>query len=334
MPLKPHFRTSSSRKRGSDSRFRGNDTEVVKPALRHLLTVRDLTAAQIDDLFRKAAQMKKSRSHPRPLSGKILGLLFQKPSVRTRVSFEVGMAQLGGQSIYIGPVELQEGKREGVKDLARVLSRYLDGIVARTFSHSDVEGLAQWATVPVINGLSDFSHPCQALGDLFTIRERFGRLKGIRVGYVGDGNNVCHSLISGCALMGVHFTVATPPRYRPDPRHLKWALGQASRSGAKISVTGNPKEAVRGAQVVYTDVWTSMGQESQRAKRRADFRGFQVNEPLLKLADRRGVFMHCLPAHRGEEVTNEVMDSKRSIVYDQAENRLHLQKAILLSLLK
>ncbi len=301
---------------------------------RHLLTVRDLTASQIQDLFRTAAQMKKSRSHPRPLTGKILGLLFQKPSVRTRVSFEVGMAQLGGQSLYIGPVELQEGKREGVKDLARVLSRYLDGIVARTFAHSDVEGLARWATVPVINGLSDFSHPCQALSDLFTIQERFGRLKGICVGYVGDGNNVCHSLMSGCALMGIHLTIATPPRYRPDPQQIRWARSQASKSGAKIEWTDDPKKAVRGAQVVYTDVWTSMGQERERAKRRSDFRGFQVNDTLLRLADRKGVFMHCLPAHRGEEVTDPVMDSRRSIVYDQAENRLHVQKAILIRLLK
>ncbi len=303
----------------------------MKP--KHLLAVRDFTAEQIGQLLGKASGLKRTQGDQRSLAGKTLGLLFQKPSVRTRVSFEVGMAQLGGRSLYIGPVELQEGQREGSKDLAHVLSRYLDGIVARTFSHRDVEELAQWATIPVINGLSDFAHPCQALGDLLTIQERCGRLKKIRLAYVGDGNNVCHSLMEACARMGVDLRVATPSRYRPDPRLVRWAKEEASKSNGQILLTQDPKEAVEAAHVVYTDVWTSMGQERERLRRKRAFRGFQVNQALMRHAAKGALFMHCLPAHRGEEVVNDIMDSKRSIIYDQAENRLHVQKAILLMLL-
>ncbi len=221
----------------------------MKP--KHLLTVRELSTDQILELFKQAARLKRSPAHPRPLVGKTLGLLFQKPSVRTRVSFEVGMAQLGGQNLYIGPVELQEGRREASRDLARVLSRYLDIIVARTFSHDDVAELAQWSTIPVINGLSDKSHPCQALSDLFTIQEKFGRLRGVRIGYVGDGNNVCHSLIEAAALLGADIRIATPAGYQPSKEVLIWSKAQARKTGAEIRVTGNPEEAVRDAAFVY-----------------------------------------------------------------------------------
>lgn len=300
---------------------------------RHLLTIRDLSSSEIGELFKTAAKLKRTRKEIRPLAGKTLGLLFQKPSVRTRVSFEVGMAQMGGRSLYVGPVELQEGQRESPKDVALVLSRYLDGIVARTFSHQQAEELARWAKIPVINGLSDFAHPCQALSDLFTLQEKFRRLKGLRVAFIGDGNNVCHSLIECCALLGIHLKIASPRNYRPDSAILRWALTQAGRFGSQTLLFDDPAEAVRGAQVVYTDVWTSMGQEKERDERRIEFQGFQVNASLMQQAAKGALFMHCLPAHRGEEVSDEVMDSRSAIVYDQAENRLHVQKAILLMLM-
>ena len=302
---------------------------------RHLLKVRDLTAGQIAELFRAAKRLKETHNrHPRPLIGKTLGLLFQKPSVRTRVSFEVGMAQLGGQSLYIGTVEMGGGLREAPKDVARVLSRYLDAIVTRTFRHQDVEEMAAASSIPVINGLSDYTHPCQALADLFTIQEKVGKLRGCRLAYVGDGNNVCHSLMGACGLMGLHFSVATPKGYEPEEAMVRWAAAQARKSGGSIRVGRDPAEAVRGAQVVYTDVWASMGQEDQREKRKKLFKAYQVNAALMKKAVPGAWFMHCLPAHRGEEVSDEVIDSKISIVYDQAENRMHVQKAILLDLLQ
>ena len=302
--------------------------------VRHVVTVRDLSAPEILALFRCAKQLKKNRiPSSRPLLGKVLGLLFHKPSVRTRVSFEVGMDQLGGQSLYMGPVELEQGKRETSKDIARVLSRYLDGIVARTFAHEDVEEMARFSSIPVINGLSDDSHPCQALADLFTIQEKFGRLKGITLAYVGDGNNVCHSLLEACARLGVHLNIATPSAYRPNPEVVRWAMQEVKRTSSRIQWTQDPQTAVRSAQVVYTDVWASMGQEGEKRARTRTFRRFQINAGLMRKASRGALFMHCLPAHRGEEVTDEVMDSRASVVYDQAENRLHLQKAILLWLM-
>ncbi|MCM8811796.1 MAG: ornithine carbamoyltransferase [Candidatus Omnitrophica bacterium] len=301
--------------------------------MKHLLTVRDLNAETIRRLFELTARLKRTGQASRPLAGKTLGLLFQKPSLRTRVSFEVGMAQLGGQSIYIGPVELQGGQREGAKDLANVLSRYLDGIVARTYSHDHIVEMAAASSVPVINGLSDESHPCQALADLFTVHERFGKLKGVPVAYVGDGNNVCHSLMEASALTGVHLRIAAPRGYTPAAQVLRWAGAQAKRNAGTVELCASPDKAVKGAWVVYTDVWTSMGQEKEAAKREKVFRPYQVNSRLFRQADPQAVFMHCLPAHRGQEVTDQVMDSTRSIVYDQAENRLHVQKAILLELL-
>ncbi len=302
--------------------------------VRHLLTIRDLTAQEIQHLFQEAARLKKSKARTQPLRGKTLGLMFQKPSVRTKVSFEAGMNQLGGQTLYMGPVELEQGKRESAKDLARVLSRYLDGIVARTFGHQDVVEMAQWATIPVINGLSDESHPCQALADLFTISEKLGKLRGVQVAYIGDGNNVCHSLIEASALTGVHLAIATPPGYEPKTEVVRWAQAQARKTGSRITLTQNAREAVQKAAIVYTDVWTSMGQEKERQGRQQIFRDFQVNRSLMQQAAKGARFMHCLPAHRGEEVSDDLMDSTQAIVYDQAENRLHVQKAILLMLLR
>lgn len=301
---------------------------------RHLLEVSDLSAAEIAELFRATSRLKRTRRGSwRPLAGKTLGLLFHKPSVRTRVSFEVGMAQLGGQSLYIGPVELQHGRREAPRDVAQVLGRYLDGIVARTFQHRDLEEMAAVSAIPVINGLSDFTHPCQALADLFTLQEKLGKLKGMRLAFVGDGNNVCHALMQACALTGMHLCISTPRRYRPHEVTLRAVQPTAKRTGGSVRWIADPTEAVRQAQAVYTDVWTSMGQEKEGRKRRINFRRFQVNAQLMRHAGPRALFLHCLPAHRGEEVTDEVMDSPRSIVYDQAENRLHVQKAILLKVL-
>ncbi|MBI3322208.1 MAG: ornithine carbamoyltransferase [Candidatus Omnitrophica bacterium] len=302
---------------------------------RHFVAVRDLTAEQITKLFRVAKRLKQARNHhPRPLVGKTLGLLFQKPSVRTRVSFEVGMAQLGGQSIYIGSMEMGGVQREAPRDVARVLSRYLDAIVARTFKHQDVEEMAAVSSIPVVNGLSDYTHPCQALADLYTIQERAGKLRGFRLAYVGDGNNVCHALMGACGLMGLHLAVATPKGFEPEEAMVRWAAAQARKSGGSVKVVREPVEAARGAQAIYTDVWASMGQEDEKEKRKRLFKAYQVNAALMKRAAPGAFFMHCLPAHRGEEVSDEVMDSKQSIVYDQAENRMHVQKAILLHLLQ
>jgi len=305
---------------------------TMKP--KHLLTLQDLDREEILHLFRNAIELKREKKTLRLLAGKTLGLLFQKPSVRTRVSFEVGMAQLGGQSLYIGPVELEQGKRESPKDVARVLSRYLDVIVARTFRHAEVEEMARHSEIPVINGLSDASHPCQALADLLTIQEKVGHLQGIKVAYVGDGNNVCHSLMKGCALVGVNLSIATPTGYEPNPTITQWAAREAKKTDAKIELLNDPLKAVKGASVLYTDVWTSMGQEQEKQRRVKAFQGFRVDGKMMKAAGHGTLFMHCLPAHRGEEVTDEVMDSRESIVYDQAENRLHVQKAVLLMLLK
>jgi ornithine carbamoyltransferase len=300
----------------------------------HLVSIQDLNSRQLLDILKNAAAMKKAGKPSTQLAGKTLGLIFHKPSVRTRVSFEVGMAQLGGQSLYIGPVELEQGKRESAKDMALVLSRYLDAIVARTFSHSDVVEMAEASSVPVINGLSDESHPCQALADLMTVQEKTGKLAGVTIAYVGDGNNVCHSLMEACALAGANLSVGAPKGYAPDPAIVDWSKRQAKKTGAKITITEDPIEAVHGARVIYTDVWTSMGQEKEKQERIRVFSPYQVNEALMKKAAPNACFMHCLPAHRGEEVTNGVIDSPRSVVYDQAENRMHAQKAVLLMLLE
>lgn len=287
-----------------------------------LISIKDLTSKEIEDIFELTDKLKKDKAKfSLALSGKTLGLIFQKPSNRTRVSFEVGMYQLGGHSTYLGPDEINLGVRETIKDVAKTLSRYVDGIVLRTFEHKNVVELAKYAGIPVINGLSDFSHPCQALADIYTIRGKFNRLKGINLAYIGDGNNVCNSLIFACAKVGINLRVATPLGYEPAVK-------------IHLNLFRKPQEAVKDADVIYTDVWTSMGQEKQSKIRREKFKGFQVNEKLVNLAKKNALIMHCLPAHRGEEITDEVIDSKNSIIFDQAENRLHAQKAILIRLLK
>ncbi|MDQ7820260.1 MAG: ornithine carbamoyltransferase [Armatimonadota bacterium] len=299
---------------------------------RDLVSMDDLSPEEVAWILDTAADLKRRRGspdHPRPLAGKVLAMIFEKPSLRTRVTFEVAMLELGGHAVYLGPQDIQMGVRESVPDVARNLSRWVHGIMARTFSHRTVEVLAEHAAVPVINGLSDREHPCQTLGDLLTIRERFGRLDGLRVAWVGDGNNVCHSLLLGAAKVGLSVTVATPPAYAPDPAIVSRARQIATRTGARLEVGTDPQAAVRGADVIYTDVWVSMGQEDQRAGKLAAFAGYQVNAALVALAASHGVVMHCLPAHRGEEITDDVLDGPRSVVLDQAENRLHAQKALL-----
>jgi ornithine carbamoyltransferase len=260
-------------------------------------------------------------------------MIFEKPSLRTRVTFEVAMTQLGGHAIYLAPQDIRLGERETVEDGARNLSRWVDGIVARTFRHEMVEQLAQYATVPVINGLTDLLHPCQVLSDLFTLREQRGRVESLKVAFIGDGNNVCNSWLFGAAKTGVHFTVACPKGYEPDREVLTKAIEDAKATGARLRVIHDPSEAAKGADVLYADVWTSMGREEERTRRMRDFQGFQVNQALVKLAKKEVLVMHCLPAHRGEEITDEVMDGPRSVILDQAENRLHVQKAILVTLL-
>jgi ornithine carbamoyltransferase len=292
----------------------------------------DLTPDEFWHLLAAAVELKaaqKKGGNKPILAGKTLGMIFQKPSLRTRVSFEVGMLQLGGHALYLSPNEIQLGSRESVPDVARVLARFVDGIMARVFAHSDVETLAQYASVPVINGLSDYSHPCQGLADLLTIYEKHGKLQGQKLVYVGDGNNVCHSLLFGGALSGMHVVAATPPGYEPQPAVVEAARTLAARTNGKIDVVHDAAAAVRGADVIYTDTWTSMGQEAEAAAREKVFASYQVNAALLAAARSGVLVMHCLPAHRGHEITDEVMDGPHSVVFDQAENRLHAQKAVL-----
>ncbi|MDD5634029.1 MAG: ornithine carbamoyltransferase [Candidatus Omnitrophica bacterium] len=300
---------------------------------KNLITINDLSTLEILEILKTAKKLKKSPlSKKTALKDRTLALLFQKPSNRTRISFEVAMVHLGGYVLYLSPREIDMGKRESVKDVARVISRYVDGVVARVYSHQDVEALASYSDVPVINGLSDLEHPCQALSDIFTIQEKMGKLKGAVLAYVGDGNNVLNSLLLVCAKTGVNVKVATPKGYEPQKAILENALKFAKDNGSKIEVFNDAQEAVRESDVVYTDVWVSMGQEDERGKRLRDFENFQVNEKLMKCAKKDTLIMHCLPAHRGEEVT-DVIDGKNSVIYDQAENRMHVQKAILLKLL-
>lgn len=298
-----------------------------------LITVDDLTSKEIFDLMKLAKKLKKAPlSKKNALKDKTLALLFQKPSNRTRISFEVAAVHLGGYVLYLSPREIEMGRREPVKDVGRVVSRYVDGIVARVFSHRDVVDLKEYSDVPVINGLSDFAHPCQALSDLFTIMEKKRTLKKVTLAYVGDGNNVLNSLLMVSAKTGLNMRVATPEGYRPSTDYCDEVSRIAKKSGASIDLFGDPHEAVKGSDVVYTDVWVSMGDEEETAKRLKDFQGFQVNEQLMKSANEGALIMHCLPAHRGQEIT-DVIDGKNSIVYDQAENRMHVQKAILLRLM-
>ena len=300
---------------------------------RDFLSLEGRSPSDITRWLDLAARLKRARGTSQPLRGRVLALLFQKPSMRTRVAFEVGMHQLGGTAIYLGPDDLQLGVREPTKDVARVLARYADAIVARTFAHADVEELARYADVPVINGLSDRHHPCQALADLLTVREACGRLRGVTLAYIGDGNNVLHSLLEGASRVGMHVQIATPRGYEPNRTIWNDAVAWGHKSGARLTATHDPRQAARGADVLYTDVWTSMGQERERQQRLCAFRGYQINDALLALAKPRCRVLHCLPAHRGEEITDAVMEGPRAAVFDQAENRLHVHKAILLDLL-
>jgi len=299
------------------------------------LSIRDFTPDEILYFLILARQIK---AHPTTYSDALkretLALIFEKPSLRTRVSFDVGIQQLGGFSIYLSPAEINLGKRESVYDVAKNLERMVQGIMIRTFAHEIVEQLSEYATIPVINGLTDYSHPCQAMADYLTVWEMKGKLEGLKLAFVGDGNNVAHSLMFAGAQLGVHVAVATPEGYEPKAEAVKWARHRAKETGASCTITNDPVEAVAGADVVYTDVWASMGLESETEKRAKVFRPFQVNAQLFRKAKRDAMFLHCLPAHRGDEVTNDVIDSPRSAVFQQAENRLHAQKAILLELMK
>ena len=299
---------------------------------RHFLSSADLTRYDALGLFALAADLKQRRKagqRSAPLAGRTFALIFEKPSLRTRVTFEVGIIQLGGRGVYLSGPEIGLGTRESVPDVARNLSRLVDGIAARVYAHETVDGLARHATVPVINALSDFEHPCQALADFFTLWERGLDLARMRVAWIGDGNNVCHSVVLLGAILGASTVVACPPGYEPDPR----VVDTVRRVGGRLEVTDDARAAATGADVLYTDVWTSMGQEAERERRLEVFRRYQINETLLGFAKPSALVMHCLPAHRGEEITDGVLDGPQSIVLDQAENRLHAQKAVILHLL-
>ncbi len=299
-----------------------------------LISIADLSGEEVADLLRLAAEVKAHPGrHAQALAGQILAMVFEKPSLRTRVSFEAGMLQLGGHAITLGPADISMGSRESVPDVARNLSRFAQGIMARTFAHATVTTLAEHATVPVINGLTDLLHPCQALADMQTLAEARGGLAGLRLAFVGDGNNVCHSLMNAGARVGVSVTAVVPPGYEPDAGIVAAAAREGEGRGARIQVTHSLEEGLAGADAVYTDVWASMGQESEAESRRTIFAPYQVNARTFALARADALFMHCLPAHRGEEVTDEVCDSPRSVIFDQAENRLHAQKAVLIRLM-
>jgi len=297
-----------------------------------LASLDDLTKEEIEQILKTSdllkLQLYRGQEHPL-LKGKTLAMIFEKPSTRTRVSFEVGMWQLGGYALYLGAGDLQLGRGETIGDTAQVLSRYVNGIMARVFAHQTILDLVKYSRVPVINGLSDYSHPCQGLADLFTVYEKKGRLSGLKVAYVGDGNNVAHSLIYGCSKMGMTIVLGCPKGYEPDFQVVARGKEEAKRNGCEVIVTNDPKEAVKGADAIYTDVWASMGKEKEKEERVKIMKPYQVNRDLVRLAKEDYIFMHCLPAHRGEEVTNEVADSRNSVIFDQAENRMHTQKALM-----
>lgn len=305
----------------------------MSKTIRHLLTLEELSNKELLGLLKLATQVKKKPTkYKKALKGQALGMIFEKSSTRTRVSFEVGMFQLGGHALFLNSNDIQIGRGETIADTARVLSRFVQGIMIRTFAHKIVEELAQHATIPVINGLTDSHHPCQILADLQTLEEYYGKLKGLKIVFVGDGNNVSHSLMIGAAKTGSHFKLVCPKGYEPDAAIVGRAQKEAAKTGSVIEIVHQVQGSVKGADAVYTDVWTSMGQEAEKAKRLNDFKGFQVNEKLMAESP-EAVFLHCLPAHRGEEVSAGVMDGKQSLVFDQAENRLHAQKALLIHLM-
>jgi ornithine carbamoyltransferase len=297
-----------------------------------LASLYDLTGEEIGQILKTSELLKlqllRGQEHPL-LKGKTLAMIFEKASTRTRVSFEVGMWQLGGYALYLSASDLQLGRGETIGDTAQVLSRYVDGIMARVFAHQTILDLVTYSRVPVINGLSDYSHPCQGLADLFTVYEKKSRLSGLKLAYIGDGNNVAHSLIYGCSKMGMNIILGCPKGYEPDIEVVKKAKVDAKKNGCEIKVTHDPREAAKGADIIYTDVWASMGKEKEHEERVKVFKPYQINAELVKLAKEDYIFMHCLPAHRGEEVTDGVADSRNSVILDQAENRMHTQKALM-----
>ena len=305
--------------------------------MKHLLTLHDWSAEYIKDTLDLADKLKyeqKNGIKHHILEGKTLGMIFTKSSTRTRVSFEVGMYQLGGQALFLSSNDIQLGRGETIYDTANVLSRFLDGIMIRTFKQEDVEDLAKYGTIPIINGLTDLVHPCQILADFQTIREKKGgKLRGLKLAYIGDGNNMAHSYLYGGAKMGMEVLIATPKEYMCDENVVKNAMEDAKETGAKIVITNDPKEAIKNADVVCTDTWVSMGQESEKEEKIKVFSDYQVNKELFSLADKEAIFMHCLPAYRGYEVTEDVIDGKQSVIFDEAENRLHAQKAVMARLL-
>ncbi|WP_442766292.1 ornithine carbamoyltransferase [Mitsuokella multacida] len=298
-----------------------------------MLSIHDLSVDEVQEILALAKELKAKQKAGVPheiLKGKTLGMIFEKSSTRTRVSFETGMYQLGGQALFLSNRDLQLGRGEPIRDTARVLSRYLDGIMIRTYGHDRVEELAKWADIPVINALTDLLHPCQVLTDLLTIEEYKGKnLKGLKMAYVGDGNNMTNSFLYGCAKVGMTFVAATPEDYRPDETVVKNAFEDAKETGAELSLVTDPKEAVKDADIVVTDTWASMGQEAEHEARKKIFAPYQVNKELLKGADKRVIVMHCLPAYRGEEITEKVLEANANVIFDEAENRLHTQKAIM-----
>ncbi len=302
------------------------------------LAVSDFSAAELQALLDSAVRLKRERAENGAnaplLKGKTLAMIFQKPSLRTRVSFDMAMRQLGGDALYLSPAEIGLGKRESIGDVARVLSGYVEGLMARVFEHQHVVDLAKYASIPVINGLSDYNHPCQAMADGLTIFEKFGKMKGLQFAWIGDGNNVAVSLLHLAAKLGAHFTIASPEGYDLNPVAVKIAEGFAAESGTVIKQIRDPHEAVKGAQVIYTDTWVSMGQEEETEKRLQIFPPYQVNARLVSEADKDVIVLHCLPAHRGQELTDEVADGPHSVIFPQAHNRMHAQKAIVLELLK
>ena len=303
---------------------------------RDFLTISDHTSNEIITLLENALALKQEffrSGNPPLLKGKVLGMIFTKPSLRTRISFDMAMRHLGGDALFISPDEIGLGKRESIADVARVLSGYVSAIMARVFEHQHILELAKWASIPVINGLSDYNHPCQALADMLTIKEKFGKFNGLKISFVGDGNNVAVSLMHACTILGAHFSIATPEGYEISKEPINIAKSFAAGTGSSLTFTNDPVEAVTGAHVIYTDTWTSMGQEAESKKREIAFPPYQVNSGLLKHADSDVIIMHCLPAHRGQEITDDVADGPHSAIFQQAHNRLHAQKAVLVNLL-
>ncbi|HIQ25099.1 MAG TPA: ornithine carbamoyltransferase [Persephonella sp.] len=301
--------------------------------IRSFVNFEDLSKDEVLEVIDYAFYLKKNPFSDKSLQDKSIGLIFMKPSTRTRLSFEVGVYQMGGQPIYILGSSTQISRGEDIKDTARVISRYLDGIVIRTYSHQEVENLAKYGSVPVINALTDYQHPCQVLADLMTIKEKFGKLEGLKLAYIGDGNNMANTLLIACAMVGINITIATPPMYEPNSKALQKALEFAKETNVCIKITNNSQEAVKGADVLYTDVWVSMGQEEEKDKKQV-FKGFTIDKDLLKLANKNAIVMHCLPAHKGEEITEDVFEEFSDVIFEEAENRLHAQKSLMSFLFK